>query len=101
MSGAGRHGDGRENGLGLQDSGNEPPNNGLFGKRHMKPSAPPLTAPQWPGLCSSCRHAHAIETTRSVFWRCRMSETDARFPRYPALPVVACAGHEPMEPEPP
>jgi hypothetical protein len=43
--------------------------------------------------------AHRIESARgSTFWRCRLSETDARFPRYPALPVLACTGHEPMEP---
>lgn len=45
-------------------------------------------------------HAHPIETARSTFWRCRMSETDTRFPRYPVLPVLACTGHAPMEPEP-
>ena len=54
------------------------------------------------GLCGSCRHAHRIESLRgSTFWRCRLSETDSRFARYPALPVLACAGHAPMEPVPP
>jgi hypothetical protein len=55
--------------------------------------------PIGPGLCRTCSHAHRIESARgSTFWRCRLSETDARFPRYPALPVLACTGHEPMEP---
>ena len=49
-----------------------------------------------PGLCATCRHAHRLVTARgSVFWRCRRSETDPRFPRYPRLPVLACDGHEP------
>jgi hypothetical protein len=47
------------------------------------------------GLCADCKHAHVIETTRaSRFYRCRLSETDTRFPRYPRLPVLACAGYE-------
>lgn len=63
----------------------------------MKPFAPPPSRPDWPGLCSTCRHAHRIDTARSTFWRCRLSETDARFARYPALPVISCAGHAPPE----
>ena len=48
-----------------------------------------------PGLCGSCRHGHRIDTNRGIrYWRCRRSETDARFPRYPPLPVIACAGWE-------
>ena len=53
---------------------------------------------EWPGLCMGCRHAHRIDTARgSTFWRCRLAEVDARFPRYPRLPVVECAGYEPVE----
>jgi hypothetical protein len=75
--------------------------NGTMGKQRMKRFAPPPSEPEWPGLCSTCRHAHRIVSLRgSTFWRCRLSETDARFARYPRLPVLACAGHEPMEPEP-
>jgi hypothetical protein len=47
------------------------------------------------GLCARCRHAARQETARgSVFWRCRLAETDARFVRYPRLPVVTCPGFE-------
>jgi len=46
------------------------------------------------GLCWSCRHARVVETPRSRFWLCRLSATDARFERYPRLPVRACPGHE-------
>ena len=30
----------------------------------------------------------------STFLRCALSDRDARFPRYPPLPVLACAGYE-------
>lgn len=49
-----------------------------------------------PGLCAGCVHGRAIRSDRgSVFWLCRRSATDSRFPRYPSLPVLACAGFEP------
>jgi hypothetical protein len=48
------------------------------------------------GLCAHCRHVAIHETARgSRFYRCRRAETDARFARYPALPVRACPGYEP------
>ena len=47
------------------------------------------------GLCARCAYAARQQTARgSVFWRCRRAETDARFARYPRLPVVACPGFE-------
>jgi hypothetical protein len=47
------------------------------------------------GLCAACRHARVQRTARgSEFWRCARAETDARFARYPPLPVVSCAGYE-------
>lgn len=54
------------------------------------------------GLCRTCRHA-ATTAGRSggTFYRCRLSETDPRFPKYPPLPVLRCAGHEPAAPTPP
>jgi hypothetical protein len=30
----------------------------------------------------------------SIFVLCERSRTDARYPRYPALPVVRCMGYE-------
>jgi len=51
------------------------------------------------GLCAECRHAQVIESRRgSTFFRCALSDTDARYRRYPALPVLDCAGHEPRAP---
>jgi len=49
------------------------------------------------GLCAECRHADVVRSTRSTFYRCRLSFTDARFPKYPALPVLDCAGFERRE----
>lgn len=54
----------------------------------MKPALPPL------GLCADCRHAESVASKRSLFLRCRLADTDARFPRYPRLPVLTCAGFE-------
>jgi len=38
-------------------------------------------------------HARLLESARgSRFYRCSLSETNPRFPRYPRLPVIQCAG---------
>jgi hypothetical protein len=51
--------------------------------------------PRSAGLCALCRHARSAGNARgSVFVLCRRSATDPRFPRYPALPVMACAGFD-------
>lgn len=48
-----------------------------------------------PGLCGSCARGRRIRSGRgSTFWLCGRSATDPRYPRYPALPVRACAGFE-------
>jgi hypothetical protein len=44
------------------------------------------------GLCCRCLHARIVRTPRSTFWRCALAETDARFDRYPRLPVIRCDG---------
>jgi hypothetical protein len=47
------------------------------------------------GLCAACSNARVIESRRgSRFWLCALSRTDPRFPRYPSLPVLRCAGFE-------
>lgn len=52
------------------------------------------------GLCATCIHARRLESDRgSVFWLCELSATDPRFPKYPRLPVVACAGYESGQPQ--
>ncbi|NJL29758.1 MAG: hypothetical protein HC897_18645 [Thermoanaerobaculia bacterium] len=47
------------------------------------------------GLCAGCRHVQVLRSSRSTFVRCARSDDDPRFPRYPALPVRWCPGHEP------
>ncbi len=52
------------------------------------------------GLCADCRHAQRVESDRgSVFWRCELSASDPRFPKYPRLPVRECSGYEPEDRE--
>ena len=47
------------------------------------------------GLCRTCRHADTVPTARGAeFWRCRKSDTDPRFPKYPRLPVLECEGYD-------
>lgn len=53
--------------------------------------SPPHSPP--PGLCGSCAHVRVVETRKgSRFYLCQLSEADARFPRYPRIPVLRCAG---------
>ena len=48
------------------------------------------------GLCSVCAHSRVTGNRRgSIFWLCRLSADDARFRRYPRLPVARCPGFEP------
>jgi len=51
------------------------------------------------GLCAECMHARVQQSARgSTFWRCARADVDARFRRYPPLPMRACSGHERGEP---
>lgn len=55
------------------------------------------------GLCADCRFMRLIESDRgSKFYLCERSATDARFPKYPRLPVLQCTGYERLgaDPEP-
>jgi hypothetical protein len=48
------------------------------------------------GLCERCENQRIIESRRgSRFVLCELSRSDARFPRYPNLPVLSCAGYRP------
>lgn len=45
------------------------------------------------GLCDRCVHLQVVISARgSRFYLCRLSITDPRFPKYPAIPVVTCSG---------
>jgi hypothetical protein len=38
-----------------------------------------------------------VETRKgSRFYLCQLSETDPRFPKYPRIPVLRCAGFVPL-----
>ncbi len=46
------------------------------------------------GLCATCRHARIVKSDRgSEYVLCEQSKADARLPRYPRLPVMACPGY--------
>jgi hypothetical protein len=48
------------------------------------------------GLCGDCRWMRVVTNRRgSRFIRCGRADTDARFVRYPPLPVLHCIGYEP------
>lgn len=47
------------------------------------------------GLCGVCGWADAVRSARgSVFLRCRRSDLDPRYAKYPSLPRIECAGFE-------
>jgi len=49
-----------------------------------------------PGECGTCRQARVVRSARgAVFYLCTRSRTDARYPKYPALPRWQCAGFDP------
>lgn len=51
------------------------------------------------GLCATCAWVRVVRNRRgSRFFLCRLAERDARYPRYPPLPVVSCDGHRPLAP---
>ena len=62
-----------------------------------RPATPAI--PPGAGLCATCLRARLVVSGRgSRFVLCERSRTDPRFPRYPPLPVRACAGYEPRTP---
>ena len=48
------------------------------------------------GLCPACANVKVIRSSKgSTFYLCQLSAADARFPKYPPQPVVACGGYLP------
>jgi hypothetical protein len=46
------------------------------------------------GLCATCGHMRRVTSDRgSQFYFCELSKVDTRFPKYPRLPVLECAGY--------
>jgi hypothetical protein len=53
-----------------------------------------------PGLCTDCRHSRTLASTEgATYYQCLLAETDARFLKWPRLPVFSCGGYEPGEGE--
>jgi hypothetical protein len=51
------------------------------------------------GLCADCLHVRRIDSANgSRFYLCERSFSDARFVRYPRVPVLHCPGYERAEP---
>ncbi|MEO8541345.1 MAG: hypothetical protein ABI577_16505 [bacterium] len=46
------------------------------------------------GLCSVCANVRRVPGERSTFYLCELAFRDARFRKYPALPVLRCDGFE-------
>jgi hypothetical protein len=54
------------------------------------------------GLCDTCRHQRLVRTGRgSLFTMCLKAREDPAFPKYPRVPVQACAGYEKAAPPAP
>jgi hypothetical protein len=50
------------------------------------------------GLCETCLHMRLVRSAKgSVFRQCQLSFEDARFPKYPRLPVLECSGWMPSQ----
>jgi hypothetical protein len=50
------------------------------------------------GLCSACAHQRLVGNTRgSRFSLCGLARADARFPKYPRMPVLRCDGFDRRE----
>ena len=48
-----------------------------------------------PGLCATCRHVRVVGSSKgSTFHLCGRSGEDARYAKYPRLPVMRCEGYE-------
>ena len=46
------------------------------------------------GLCFDCVHSQRIQSPRgSTFYRCKLSDSDPNFAKYPRLPVLHCVGY--------
>jgi hypothetical protein len=46
------------------------------------------------GLCATCTHAQRVVSSKgSIFFLCRLADTDDRFRKYPVLPVRSCSGY--------
>jgi hypothetical protein len=53
--------------------------------------------PPGAGLCARCANVQVVSSARgATFYLCRLSVGDPRYPRYPPIPVLSCAGFRPQ-----
>lgn len=53
------------------------------------------------GLCAGCRHVKELATKiGATIYQCRLAAKDARFRKFPPLPMLACPGFEKGPEEP-
>jgi hypothetical protein len=65
------------------------------------PATPPPRRDANVGLCASCKHQREVQNTRgSTFSLCARSRSEPDYPRYPRIPVLRCAGYEPVRSAP-
>lgn len=51
------------------------------------------------GLCADCANAKKLRTKiDAVIYLCGLAAVQAKFPKFPRLPVLACAGYEKARP---
>jgi hypothetical protein len=68
---------------------------GSAGRGLPDPDRGARAAARAPGLCPRCRHVRRVTSGRgSTFLRCLRARDDARYPKYPPQPVLACPGFE-------
>jgi hypothetical protein len=49
------------------------------------------------GLCEQCVHVRRVVSAKgSVFVLCERAKHEPAYPKYPRLPVLACAGFDPL-----
>jgi putative YjhG/YagF family dehydratase len=50
-----------------------------------------------PGLCAGCLYRREVRSDKgAVFTLCRRGLNDSRYPKYPRIPVLRCAGFDPI-----
>lgn len=70
----------------------------ILGKMSQQSKEKPRQEAPDVGLCEQCRWMRKLQSDRgSTFYMCQRSATDPNFPKYPRLPVLRCAGYDPMD----
>jgi len=66
-----------------------------FTDRFAVSPLPEITVTTTKSLCQTCMHVREIISGKgSRFLLCQLSQTDARFRKYPPQPIIRCEGYE-------